>query len=73
MAQVCKKLFGMHLHAFVFLCVCFSHYVGAQPVLLVSDLEMLKHIMVKEFDSFANRSVSGLPVRERVPMFKTCH
>ena len=51
------------------MCVCFSGYIGAQPVLLVSNLEMLKQIMVKEFDSFPDRSVSNLVVGEMcVPM-----
>ena len=44
--------------------MCFSHYVGAQPVLLVSNLGMLKQIMVKQFDNFVDRSVSKLQCQQ---------
>lgn len=39
-----------------FLC---SFYFGASPELLVSDLDILKDVMVKDFDSFMDRPVRG--------------
>ena len=33
-------------------------YVGKNPVILVMDIELIKHITVKDFDSFTNRPVS---------------
>ena len=33
-------------------------YVGKKPQILISDLDILKQIMVKEFDNFSDHSVS---------------
>ena len=33
----------------------YSYYVGAAPRLVVADMELFKEVMVKEFDSFADR------------------
>ena len=33
-------------------------YLGKIPSMMVADLEMIKQITVKEFDSFVNRMVS---------------
>ena len=34
----------------------FIHYLGVKPVVVTEDLEVIKSIMVKNFDSFINRS-----------------
>jgi len=36
-------------------------YIGQHPGVLVADLETIKHVMVKEFSSFIDREVSGIP------------
>ena len=53
------------LYMDIWSCELFIHYVivcrfylGTVPWLVVSDLDMLKQILVKEFDSFADRPVS---------------
>ena len=33
-------------------------YLGKAPCMMVADLDMIKQITVKEFDSFVNRVVS---------------
>ena len=33
------------------------YYIGIQPVIAVKDLEMLKQIMVKQFDTFTDKRV----------------
>ena len=33
-------------------------YIGSMPMLKVTDVDMLKQILVKEFDSFSDRPVS---------------
>ena len=35
----------------------YRYYVGSQPYMLVSDLDMLKQIMIKDFDNFTDRLV----------------
>jgi len=40
--------------------VCSRFYVGQRPYLLVADLEMVKQVTVKEFNSFVDREVSNL-------------
>ena len=34
-----------------------SFYYGVRPIVVVSDLEMVKQILVKDFDSFVDREV----------------
>ena len=45
----------------VMLCVCYEtwyrFYIGCQPCILVSDLEILKQILILDFDNFTNRMV----------------
>ena len=36
------------------------YYVGIRPFVVVKDLEMLKQIMVKQFDNFIDRQVGAL-------------
>lgn len=33
----------------------YKMYLGREPIIVVTDVEMLKHILVKEFDKFRNR------------------
>ena len=33
-------------------------YIGPQPFVVISDMEMLKQIMVKDFDNFSDHTVS---------------
>ena len=35
----------------------YRFYIGCQPCMLVSDLEILKQILIKDFDNFTNRLV----------------
>ena len=35
----------------------FRYYFGRRPIIVISDVEMLKHVMVKELDSFVDRPV----------------
>jgi len=35
-------------------------YIGQHPGVLVADLETIKHVMVKDFNSFVDREVSGI-------------
>ena len=41
-------------------CIFLSWYIGARPVLSIADVEMLKVILVKEFDTFVDREVSQI-------------
>ena len=34
------------------------YYVGIRPMVVVRDLDMLKEIMVKQFETFIDREVS---------------
>ena len=36
------------------------YYLGPKANIVISDVEMLKQIFVREFDSFINRQVSAL-------------
>ena len=49
------------------------YYVGQQPRVLVADIDALKHIMVKEFDSFVDRPVSILLQYSMVIPFQVFH
>ena len=35
-----------------------GYYMGVMPRILVSDLEILKEILIKQIDTFTNRPVS---------------
>ena len=37
----------------------YSYYVGQKPHILVTDLDMLKQIMVKEFNNFMDHEVGA--------------
>ncbi len=39
-------------------CVCVSYYIGRRPIVIIADPDMLRHVMVKEFNKFPNRMVS---------------
>jgi len=41
-------------------------YIGRQPGVLVSDLELVKNITVKDFDDFSDRFVSSEIVRSKL-------
>ena len=34
------------------------YYIGLQAFILINDLDMLKQIMVKDFDNFSDHTVS---------------
>ena len=36
----------------------FRYYIGQQAYVLITDLEILKQIMVKDFDNFSDHAVS---------------
>ena len=50
--MMASKLYSLVLSRF---------YIGQHPGVMVADLEMIKHVMVKEFNSFVDREVSGIP------------
>ena len=35
------------------------YYLGRSPQIMISDLDILKQIMVKDFDNFADHAVSS--------------
>jgi hypothetical protein len=37
----------------------FGYYLGFQPILVVTDLELLKQVMVKDFHNFIDRGVNN--------------
>ena len=37
-----------------------SFYVGQKPYIMIADLDILKHILVKDFNSFIDRPVSTM-------------
>lgn len=39
---------------------CCRFYIGKKPQIMISDLDILKEIMVKQFDNFSDHSVSCL-------------
>lgn len=43
---------------------CFGTYMGCTPSLVISDTEMLKEIMVKQFSKFTDRSI-GIPLEKK--------
>ena len=43
----------------------FIYYVGTKPVLVSEDLEVIKSITIKNFDSFINRPYLPQPVRKK--------
>ena len=50
----------MSQSAYVFL----RYYIGRKPRILITDLDILKQIMVKDFDNFSNCVVSQAWGRE---------
>ena len=37
----------------------YRYYIGPRAFILINDLDMLKQIMVKDFDSFSDHTVSS--------------
>ena len=42
----------------IHLCVKCRFYIGQRPHILIADLDILKQIMVKDFDNFTDHAVS---------------
>lgn len=42
----------------------YSFYVGQKPHIMVTDLDMLKQIMVKDFQNFMDHEVNNIEVIE---------
>ena len=42
---------------FLFLLCLSSYYLGKRPNVVITDIELLKQVFVKEFNSFPNREV----------------
>ena len=40
--------------------VCISYYIGQKPYIMITDVDMLKQILVKDFNNFMDRPVSTL-------------
>jgi len=40
--------------------VCVSYYIARRPIVIIADPDMLRQVMVKEFNKFPNRMVSGI-------------
>ena len=38
-------------------CAGYSHYMGVQPEISVVDIELIKHVTVKDFDHFIDEPV----------------
>ena len=54
LAGECSLLF-FFITKILFCVFLFSYYIGRIPVFLVTDSEMLKQILVKQFDNFTDR------------------
>ncbi len=58
----CPVIYSFHLVCLLSLslsvCVCVSYYIGRRPIVIIADPDMLRHVMVKEFNKFPNRMVS---------------
>jgi hypothetical protein len=37
--------------------MCYRYYVGQQAYVMISDLDILKQILVKDFDNFIDHTV----------------
>ena len=37
----------------------YRYYLGRRPRIIITDLDMLKQILVKDFDNFTDHTVSG--------------
>ncbi len=51
-------LFVCSLSLSLSVCVCVSYYIGRRPIVIIADPDMLRQVMVKEFNKFPNRMVS---------------
>ncbi len=60
----CLVIYSFHLVCLLSLslslsvCVCVSYYIGRRPIVIIADPDMLRQVMVKEFNKFPNRMVS---------------
>ena len=46
------------IYNYIIICTLHRYYIGQQGYIIVSDLDMLKQILVKDFDNFSDHSVS---------------
>lgn len=53
-------LFIYSFHLVCLLYVCVSYYIARRPIVIIADPDMLRQVMVKEFNKFPNRMVSGI-------------
>ena len=53
-----NKVWSCYFTKFCILIFLFRTFMGRHPLLLVKDLDMIKEVLVKQFNNFDNRSVS---------------
>lgn len=54
----CAVIYSFHLVCLLYVCV--SYYIARRPIVIIADPDMLRLVMVKEFNKFPNRMVSGI-------------
>ena len=54
------------------LCVTtYRYYIGQQAYILITDLDILKQIMVKDFDNFCDHNVSNTNLHDRYEYYSS--
>ena len=44
----------------------FGFFLGPRPALLIKDLDLIKHIMIKQFSSFSSRVLTPDPIHDPI-------